>query len=98
MVNIDTARDCESNEEFDIDELEEIVSRTGATPKSIRDTRCFKCLGCELRLTPKAINKAENLVSAHFAVKHRNEDHEPTCDIGGYLKVSVTNFSRLFRE
>jgi hypothetical protein len=86
MVNIDTARYCESEEEIDIDDLEQEVFRTGINSKIIRQTRCFKCLGCELRLTPKAIDGVENRKSAHFAVKRKHDDHEPICDIGGYLR------------
>jgi hypothetical protein len=86
MVNIDTARYCESNEEVDIDDLEQEVFRTSINSKVIRHTRCFKCLGCELRLTPKAIDGVENQKSAHFAVKHKHDDHESICDIGGYLR------------
>jgi hypothetical protein len=86
MVNIDTARYCESNEEIDIDELEEEVATKGITPKEIRDTRCFKCLGCELRLDPRAIDRSVNQVSAYFKVKINGTEHEPMCDIGGYLR------------
>jgi hypothetical protein len=86
MVNIDTARYCESEEEVDIDELEEEVATKGIAPKEIRDTRCFKCLGCELRLDPRAIDRSVNKVSAYFAVKISGTDHEPICDIGGYLR------------
>lgn len=98
MVHIDTARYCESEIEVDIDELEAEVDSGDYTGEEIRNTRCFKCLGCELRLIPKGIDPKATEVpgkevrhpSPHFAIKVAKSTHDDECDIDGYLNFANT--------
>ena len=98
MVQIDTARYCNTGIEVDIDDLEAEVATGSITGKEIRKTRCFQCLGCNLKLIPKGIDPKATEVfgeevdhpSAHFAKLPNSLPHDDECDIDGYLKFANT--------